>query len=88
MRWQGFVKQNKRLPTEAHSYLTEISILLFAMSLSFTPGLYNEILVWLTCNMNKTDQYSSCQILHFEIFFFSQCSSYESFCLEILCLCV
>jgi len=38
MRWQGFVKQNKRLPTEAHSYLTEISILLFAMSLSFTPG--------------------------------------------------
>ena len=39
MRWQGLVKQNKRLPTEAHSYLTEISILLFAISLSFTPGL-------------------------------------------------
>jgi len=28
--------QNKRLPTEAHSYLTEIAIIVFAISLSIS----------------------------------------------------
>jgi hypothetical protein len=37
------VMQNRRWPTEAHSSLTEIAIIVFVMSLSFTLGLDNEI---------------------------------------------